>query len=289
MHRVLNPNRTFEVVKAPRGERDVLFAPDGIRSMDGYDPAHPPKEPVTMLYELTSKNKIGGLIRPPQPFAIGGYKTGLSADYLLLTLVDVRYSLRDLCETEVNAASKPVERRDAQGHPLWDLPFEAQPGHPAWDVRHETIDGKYYSYVVTLSPRHGYAVIESERITRVDQSERKAQADLVIHDRNRVLEFQEPAPGIFLPRRIRVTRSRSDTPDNPQYLGETIVHDVQVNGPVTEKELAFRFPQGIGVGDVEKNVFYIWGDGAPAMTLTTDQYNERRKQEMLRARGQVIE
>ncbi len=194
MHRVLNPNRTFNVVKAPLGERDVLFAPDGIRSMDGYDPAHPPAEPVTIRYEMASGNRIGGMIRPAQPSAIGGYRNGLAADYLLLTLVNVMYSLRDLCDAEVNAAIRPAERRDEKGQPLWDFHFKAQPGHPAWDVRHEVQvpDGKYYSYVVTLSPRHGYAIIETDRLTRIDKAEKGTSADLEIHDRQQVLEFQEP-------------------------------------------------------------------------------------------------
>ncbi len=38
-----------------------------------------------------------------------------------------------------------------------------------------------------------------------------------------------------------------------------------------------------------KDIRYIWGDGAPEMTLTTDEYNEMRKQELLKARGRVIE
>ena len=196
-HQVLNPNRTFTVVKAPLGERDVLFGPDGIRSMEGYDPAHPPEEPVTMLHELTSGNRIGGLIKPPQPFTVGGCRTGLAPDYLLLTLVDVMYSVRDLCEAEVNAAAQPVERQDSQGRPLWDLQLKAPPGHPAWDVRHEMPEGKYYSYVVTLSPRHGYAIVETERITRVEKG--AGQPMLEIRDRKEVLDFQEAAPGIFLP------------------------------------------------------------------------------------------
>jgi hypothetical protein len=259
--------------------------------MDGYDPAHPPAEPVTIRDQVVRNVRIGGMIQPSQPYCIGGYRTGLAADYILLTLVDVRSSLRDLCETEVNAGGKPVERRDDQGQPLWDLPFQAQPGHLAWDVRHEVqlSDGKYYSYVVTLSPRHGYAIIDTVRTTRVDESEKGTPDDLVIHNRMQVLEFQEPAPGIFLPRRIRVTRTRSDSAVNPFYLGETLIQDVQVNGPITDKELALRFPRGIGVADVTKGVFHIRGDGAPAETLTTDEYNDRRKQEMLRARGQVID
>ena len=150
-------------------------------------------------------------------------------------------------------------------------------------------DGKYYSYVLTLSPRHGYAIIESDRITRVDKSEKGTQEDLVIHDRRLVLEFQEPAPGIFLPRRVRVARTRSDTPDNPQYLGETLIHDVQVNGPVTDEELAFRFPRGIGLRRRGEESLLHLGRRGPERTLTADEYNELRKQEMLRLKGQVIE
>ncbi len=284
-HRLLRGGETFEVLKPPRGETDVLFGPDGIRSMAGYDPANPPEEPVTMLYELETKNRIGGLIKPPQTFGPGGYKTGLAPDYLLGTLLDAMYSLRDLCEADLNAGSQPLEHRDAQGHVVHELKLKAPPGHQAWDLRHELPEGKYYSYFIRISPRHGNAVIESERITRVDKSERDGKGDLEIQDRIQVMEFQEPAPGIFLAKTIRRKRIRSDEPDNPSFILETLIHDVQVNGAVTEKELAFRYPRGIGVADVEKNVFYIWGDGAPAETLTTKEYNDRRDAQMLNARG----
>ena len=85
-----------------------------------------------------------------------------------------------------------------------------------------------------------------------------------------------------------MSRDRSDTPEHPQYVGEVTIHDVQVNGPVTAAEPAFRFPHEIGVANIKKNVidvFYIWGDAAPAMTLTVDQYNELRRHAMLQARG----
>jgi hypothetical protein len=76
----------------------------------------------------------------------------------------------------------------------------------------------------------------------------------------------------------------------PWFLNPSVRNPcLQVNGPVGDKELAFRFPQGIGVLDVKKGVYYIWGYGAWAMTLTTDQYNEMRKRELLRAQGRVIE
>ncbi len=288
-HLILRGGETFEVLKPPRGETDALFAPDAIRSMAGYDPLNPPDEPVTILYELTTKQRIGGLIKPPQPFAVGGYKTGLAADYLLGTLLDAMYSLRDLCEAQENTASQPLERRDTEGHVLHELKLKAPPGHQAWDVRHELPEGKYYTYVVTLSPRHGNAVIESERTTRVDKSERAGKGDVEIQDRNQVLEFQEPAPGVFLAKTIRRKRIRSDEHGEPSFVLETRIRNVQVNGPVTDKDLALRFPRGIGVGDVAKGVFYIWGDGAPLETLTTKEYNERRDLEMLNARqGQLF-
>jgi hypothetical protein len=104
-----------------------------------------------------------------------------------------------------------------------------------------------------------------------------------------VLEFQEPAPGIFLAKTIRRKRIRSDEHGDPNFILETRIHDVQVNGPVTDKDLALRFPRGIGVGDVAKAVFYIWGDGTPLETLTTKEYNDRRSLEMLNARqGQLF-
>ncbi len=133
--------------------------------------------------------------------------------------------------------------------------------------------------VVTLDPQHGNAIVESERTTRVGKLE--------IRDRNQVLEFQEPAPGIFLAKRIRHKRTRSDAADDPKLVSETLIHDVQVNGPIADKELSFRFPRGIGVGDVTKDAYYIWGDGAPEMTLTTKQYNDWRSDEMLNAQRRL--
>ena len=211
-HRLWTGGETIELLKPPRGERDVLFALDGIRTMEGYDPANPPDEPVTMLYELESKNRIGGLIKPPQPFGPSGYKTGLAADHLLGTLLGVMYSLRDLCEADLNAVSQPLERRDGQGHVVHELKLKAPPGHQAWDVRHELPEGKYYSYVITLSPSHGNAIIDCERTTRVDKSERAGKGDLEIKDREQVLEFQEPRRAFFWPRQFAASGSGPTRP-----------------------------------------------------------------------------
>ncbi len=213
-HRVWSGGGNIEIIKAPRGETDALFAPEGIRSMSGYDPANPPEEPITMSYELASKNKIGGLIRPPQPVTVGGYRTGLAADYLLGTLVDVMYSLRDLCEEGANATVQAVERKGEGGETLLDLKLKAPPGHPAWDVRHEVPEGKHYTYLLTISPRHGNAIIETVRITRVDKGADKPV--LEVRDHFRVLEFQEPAPGIFLAKKIERKRHAVPRPRRPE-------------------------------------------------------------------------
>ena len=111
---------------------------------------------------------------------------------------------------------------------------------------------------------------------------------LEVRDRKQVVEFQEPARGVFLAKRIQHKRTRSDGPNDPNVVFETVIHDVLVNGFITEKELSFRFPRGIGVGDVTKDVFHVWGDGKPEMTFTTKQYNDWRLEEMQRARAEQV-
>jgi hypothetical protein len=78
MHQILNPNRTFRVVEVPTGERDVLFGPDGIRSMDSYDPAYPPEEPESTNPTSESMKIRRGVIR---------HALGL-AQYKLISLHD---------------------------------------------------------------------------------------------------------------------------------------------------------------------------------------------------------
>ena len=89
---------TFDEIPSPQGEVDVLFTPEAILSMQGFDPTHPPTEPVTVRDELVTGNRIGGMIQPAAAFGPGGYQHALGADFLLLLLPDFRYSLRDLYE-----------------------------------------------------------------------------------------------------------------------------------------------------------------------------------------------
>jgi RNA polymerase sigma factor (sigma-70 family) len=225
---------------------DVLLGPDGVLSIAGFDPDQPPREPVTATEQAAAGVRISGVIRPAQPNGPWGYKGALAADYMALFLPDPRYSLREL--SEATAKAVPVGRRDDQGQSVWDLALQSP-------------DSKT-GYVVTLSPAHGYAIAETQAVQVADPTRLKSV--------NRVLEFQEPAPGIFLPKTVRQTMSWA-----PAIVIETVIHDVAINGPVNDANLAFRFPEGIGVADTGKNVQYVWGKGAPARTFkTVDELNE---------------
>jgi hypothetical protein len=98
-----------------------------------------------------------------------------------------------------------------------------------WDLALKSPDGKA-EYVVTLSSAHGYPISET-RVTRADNARTLKTAD-------RVLEFQEPAPGIYLPKKIRQTMAWA-----PALVFETVIHDVTVNTPVGDRDLALRSPR----------------------------------------------
>ncbi|HLJ97343.1 MAG TPA: hypothetical protein VKU02_29560, partial [Gemmataceae bacterium] len=119
-------------------------------------------------------------------------------------------------------------------------------------------DGKA-AFVVTLSPAHAYAIAETQ--ATLGAAGRRA---------DRVLEFQEPAPGIFLPKTVRQTMSWA-----PAVIIERVIRDVALNIPFAGEELAFRFPEGIHVSDKTRNVEYLWGKGAPTrMFKTTEELGE---------------
>ena len=143
------PGNQFEKIE-PVWHLEALFSPESITTMDGYDPDHPPREPITVANEKVTGRRLGGMIRSPEPHKPWGYK-GLvagayGADFLLFFLPDGRNSTRDLCEATKGVT--PVERRDSQGDPLWDLALK-------------TPDGKSL-ITLALSPRRGYASLENK-------------------------------------------------------------------------------------------------------------------------------
>ena len=91
-------------------------------------------------------------------------------------------------------------------------------------------------------------------------------------------------PGVFLAKLIE-----SRYTQKPELIVETRIHDVEINGPIADKELSFRYLKGMSVGDVAKKVHYIWGDGCPRQTFTTEEFNEWRQREMKKARGIATE
>jgi RNA polymerase sigma factor (sigma-70 family) len=230
-----------------QGYSDVLLAPDGIRSLRGLDPDHPPIEPITALDELASGGqRVSGMIHPAQPSGPWGYKGGLAADYMALFLPTPVHSLRELCQATPGAVAK--ERSDEHGNALVDLNLKSP-------------DGKV-AYVVTLSPARGYAIAETKSRQATNGTELKSS--------NRVLEFQEPAPGIFLPKSVRQTMSWA-----PAIVIDTVFQNVAVNAAVPEKEFALRFPAGLQVFDGGRKCWYLWGRGAPQRTYrTADEINE---------------
>ena len=91
--------------------------------------------------------------------------------------------------------------------------------------------------------------------------------------------YHEPEPGIFIPKSFQ---SRSSSA--PEYVRNTVIRDVQVNIPIPESELAFRFPEGILVGDASSDHFYKWGNGEPAKTFNSAaEVNGWRDKERLEA------
>jgi|GEM_PF-5877965 len=233
---------------------DSMFDAKSLLSMQGYNPEHPPAEPVTALQQMVTRQKIGGAIRAAQQAGTFGYKGALSCDYLLLMLADDTRSLRELLDSNPNV--KPTARKNEGGEEVWDLPLKSEDGRVLFEI--------------SLAPKHGYAITEiRRRPLRGNGGTGRAV----------VTEFCEPDRGIFLPKVYKTTIA-----GNPKYLRETIVRDAQVNSPISEVELSFRFPEGIEVADVQKNVYYLWGKGSPSRTLTTEELNRRREEEYAKAR-----
>jgi RNA polymerase sigma factor (sigma-70 family) len=225
---------------------DALLSPDGIRSMNGYYPDRPPPEPVTQADQSAAGGRISASLWPAQPSGPWGYKGALADDHRLLFLPDPRYSLRDLWRASPKVA--PTDRRDDRGQRFLDMALKSP-------------DGKI-DYVVSLSPDRGYAIAETLS-TQTDGARILKSAD-------RVLEFQEPAPGIFLVKRSRQTLSWA-----PALVFETVIRDAAVNAPLADRDLALRFPEGVVVGDRRKGVWYVWGQGIPTRTFKTAQeFNE---------------
>jgi hypothetical protein len=232
-------------LRSARQFNDWLSTPTGQWTLQGLDPEHPPKEPLSLLEEQELRTKISGRMRAAQPFGPLGYKTGWEYPILMPAPLD---TLRELCKA--NGSERPIEGRNEQGDPVWNLDLK--------------VPGNAMACKVSLIPKYGYMIYLSEFTVG------KAVQKLT------VAEFQEVKPGIFFPKLLR------GTVKNPNQLLEVTVSDLDVNTPIPEDHFTLRFPAGISVADEMNDCFYVWGDGKPAVTLKTGAELSKWRQAKLR-------
>lgn len=221
--------------------RQFLTTPEGRTGLSfvGLKPADAPAASSDPLELELSGKKITGQIDPPQPFGPQGYRSNWMVPALLQPAD--RFTLRDLCES---ADPNPVESKDHKGRPIWDLRMKS----PKRDAE----------FLVSLDPSHNYQIC---RVETLDARKKPIEyfGDLFVD------EFQEPKPGIYIPKVIKkVVRNDSDR------VQEVLIRDVVVNDPIPEDTFQLRFPAGIIVLDTtQDNCYHIWGDDKPAMTFRT--------------------
>lgn len=229
--RLNETNITRRLLTTPEGRTGLSYV--GLKPAEAPDPSYDPLE-----LELSQK-KITGQIDPPQPFGSQGYRSNWMVPALLQPAD--RYTLRDLWE-----ASKPtpVEGKDHKGRPIWDIRLKS----PTKDAE----------FLVSLDPAHNYQIC---RVRTFDAHKKPVEyfGDLFVS------EFQEPKPGIYIPKVIKgIVKA------DPNRVQEVLVRDVNVNEPVADDVFQLKFPAGIVVFDTtQDNCYHIWGDGKPAMTFKT--------------------
>jgi hypothetical protein len=234
------------------GFRDHLTTREGRWSLVGYDPKDPPAEPVdTIERQLDGQRKITAQIDGPQPFSYHGYKG--DAGVLLMHLPDVRYTVRDLCAATANPR----------------LSVERGPNNTVYytlRLKSPKKDEKDVTFHLTIDASKNYAISSRELTDRDGRPFPYFQS-------LKVIEFQEPKPGIFLPRVLR-----GSSPDGESFIPEILIKDVTVNEPIPQDVFKLRFPSGIIVLDTTQgNCLHLWGDGVPERTFKTPQeYGEWR-------------
>jgi hypothetical protein len=217
----------------------ILTTPEGQRILSKPGGDEPIQEPVDTIKLEFSSDRISGLINPPRPFGSAGYKEFYTQALLYTPGL---YTVRELCEA--TGRVMPKASRDALGDETWEM-----------DLRNREGKRRYH---VSFAPKYNYLV--NRQITTDEHG------NSFDHGANfSVEEFQEPKPGIFMPKTIR-----SSAPGKPSIIDVLEVRDVAVNEPIPEKEFTLRFPVGILVQDnTHDSCFYIWGDGKPQRTFKT--------------------
>jgi hypothetical protein len=218
--------------------RDLAYSPEDYRIMTGYDPDHPPRLPLTGQEEP----RINAAIHPPVPIGPYGRKNSFAA--VLLLIPAANSSLGQLYD-----ASRTKDVRKVRGGSEGE----------GWIFSLETPDGSY-SYVVTVSHKHNYAISGVAMKSRGDRSAGIPPWDTT----SEVTEFYDYDFGLSLPRTIR-TSNRND----PRELFEASLAVESINTPIPDAELALEFPAGTRVNDGIGMALHVWGDGKPELSFRT--------------------
>lgn len=219
----------------------------------------PPRGPIDYVEMDMDGKRVGGTIRPPQPFGPAGY--GMVEKTLMFTFAGK--TLRELFSSTGNVRAKAGS--DGRGEPTWEFNLR---------------DSDSRRFEISLSPSHNYLACKLVMSTK-DGQVYPYFGMLVVE------KWQEPKPGIFLPKVVR-----SGSPSRPGFLQEIQIGDTIVNEPMVDEKFQLDFPSGAAVRDeTHANCVYIWGEGKPEMTFKDlkefDRWKDARKAAILRRRRQA--
>jgi outer membrane lipoprotein-sorting protein len=95
-------------------------------------------------------------------------------------------------------------------------------------------------YTLYLDPDKSYAL--AGRDVELPKSSKTLNPSRGVQ---RVVEYAQPEPGLFIPTRIRMTNS-----GDPDGLVEVRVKNLRVNQPIDNDRLKLEFPAGLKVDDL---------------------------------------
>ncbi len=220
-----------DYLTTPEGQRMILYA--------GLSPEETPSGTIDVAELESTGKRITAEIGPPQPFGPSGYKSAWLGTVWLA--VDVGLTLREFC---AGSAPVPVSGKNARGEARYNLSVTNRSG---------------VKRIMSFDPSHNYLMTELKVLNP------KGKIFEWFADMS-VVEFQEPRPGIFLPKIIRGV-----SPTTAGRIYEVVMSDVVLNEPFDDDNLHhMEFPPGIVVADnTQEPCFHLWGDGKPVRTFRT--------------------
>ncbi|GIW89320.1 MAG: hypothetical protein KatS3mg108_3644 [Isosphaeraceae bacterium] len=204
------------------------FSPDETRYLSGWNRERPPSSLPSPVngYHMADAS-IGG---PTGSGSVSG-----RPPYLMMLAATLEDYLPDAVRKGASASVRQIPGG------LWEITFEA------------TLGTTPLSMGVALDPRRGFALARRE-VRPKEPSQPRGVWEIT--------EYQEVAPGLFIPTRIRI-----QSPDQPGHLREIRVTTLKVNKPLPAESLTLEFPEGMKVHDTRSGAFHIWGSNGPRQTF----------------------